>query len=53
MGSEDAEQAGVDEGHPYLQGMGHAGPVGVAQQLVPHVPGHLQGRHLAPGPGNP
>ncbi len=32
--------------------MGEAGPVGIAQQLAPHVPGQLQRRHLRPRAGD-
>jgi hypothetical protein len=36
------EEARVHEGKADLEGMSHAGPVGVPQQLVAHVEGTLQ-----------
>ena len=39
------EQRHVHERHPDFHRMRHAGPVGVGQQLVAHVPAHLQRAH--------
>ena len=45
-GRELAEEIDVDEWHPDFDRVTHSGPVGVAQQLVAHVPVHLQSRYL-------
>src|SRR5579864_72029 len=43
------QKACIDERHAHFQRMRHAGPIGVAQQLVAQIKAGFERRHFAPG----
>lgn len=45
LGFDLPEQHAIDEGHADFERVCHAGPIGVAQELIAHVEPALQGRH--------
>ena len=45
--SQLAQQFGIDQRNPHLERMRHAGPIGVAQQLIAHVERRFQHGDLA------